>query len=306
MFLAWYVIGGLSLVPRGAIVVDTVLSFLFLAGFRLALRFYREQIVPEESPYEQRATKRRVAIIGAGTAGAALLRDIQSRGGLGMEVVCFVDDDRHKIGNRLHGKAILGPTRNLPELVESFQLKKLILAMPSAKPAVIRRVVGIINELGLEHDILPSVDQLLNRKVTVEHLRHVSPEDLLGREPVRLDDVAIEELIKGKVVLITGAGGSIGSELCRQVASHNPASLVLVERSEPSLFAIQQELKRDFEWLNIHPLAASVCNANRIESIFALHRPEVVFHAAAHKHVPLMEDQPVEAILNNSIGTSMV
>jgi FlaA1/EpsC-like NDP-sugar epimerase len=140
----------------------------------------------------------------------------------------------------------------------------------------------------------------------VSHLRHVSPEDLLGREPVPLDDVAIAEVIKNKVILVTGAGGSIGSELCRQIAAFHPQKILILERSEPALFAIEQELKKDFQWLDILPLAASVCNEERIASIFEAHKPDCVFHAAAHKHVPLMETQPAEAILNNTIGTRIV
>lgn len=304
--VVWYVVGGADMIPRGVIVTDLLVSFLLLCGFRLGLRFYRERVVREESSGEERLRRRKVAILGAGSAGAALFRDIQGRGGLGMEVVCFIDDDRSKIGQRLHGKPVLGPTRQLAKIAESLELKKAILAMPSARAASIRRIVGLLNDCGLDHDILPSVDQILHRRVTVEHLRHVSPEDLLGREPVRLDDEQIRHLLKGSVVAVTGAGGSIGSELCRQIASHGPLRLVLIERSEPALFAIQQELAREFEWVEVDACAASVCNGERINSIFQRHRPDIVFHAAAHKHVPLMESQPVEAILNNSIGTLLV
>jgi FlaA1/EpsC-like NDP-sugar epimerase len=187
-----------------------------------------------------------------------------------------------------------------------LNIQKVILAMPNAKPGVIQATIKTINELGIDHDILPSMDQLLHRKVTVSHLRHVSPEDLLGREPVQLDDAAIAEVIKNKVILVTGAGGSIGSELCRQIAAFHPQKLLILERSEPTLFAIEQELKKDFQWLDIVPLAASVCNEERIVSIFQVYKPDCVFHAAAHKHVPLMEAQPAEAILNNTICTRIV
>ncbi|MEI6070400.1 MAG: nucleoside-diphosphate sugar epimerase/dehydratase [Verrucomicrobiae bacterium] len=301
----WVALAGAMVIPRGVIASDVLLSFLALGGFRVALRLYREQTLSGR-PEDHQLGRRRVAIIGAGSAGAALVRDIQSRQGLGLEVVCFIDDDQTKIGNRLHGKPVLGPTRKLAEIAESLDLKKVIIAMPTAKPTVIKQLVSQINEAGLDHDILPSVDQLLRRKVTVEHLRHVSPEDLLGREPVQLDDAAIAGLIKGRVVLVTGGGGSIGSELCRQIASHAPAKLIVIERAEPSLFSIEQELRRDFGWLDTIPLAASVCNPERIGSVFEIFRPNLVFHAAAHKHVPLMEAQPAEAVLNNAIGTMIV
>jgi FlaA1/EpsC-like NDP-sugar epimerase len=178
--------------------------------------------------------------------------------------------------------------------------------MPTAKPAVIKRLVEQLNAAGIDHDILPSVAQLLHRQVTVSHLRRVDPEDLLGRESVALDHEGINALIKGKVVMVTGAGGSIGSELCRQIAEQNPARLILVERSEPALFAIEQELLGPHRHVDLVACASSVCDEESIARIFAQHRPQLVFHAAAHKHVPLMENQPAEALRNNSIGTEIV
>jgi FlaA1/EpsC-like NDP-sugar epimerase len=304
-FAAWFVIGGTYVVPRGVIVSDMVLSFLGLTAFRTALRIYREKL---SAPTVGSGTgrKRRAAILGAGTAGAALLRDIQGRQGLGLDVVCFVDDDRSKIGGTIHGKQVLGPTRSLASMVEELDLQKIIIAMPTAKPAVIKRLVEQINALGIDHDILPSVAQLLHRQVTVSHLRRVDPEDLLGREAVALDHEGIKALIKGKVVMVTGAGGSIGSELCRQIAEQNPSKLILVERSEPALFAIEQELLGSHRYIDLVACASSVCDEESISRIFSKNRPHLVFHAAAHKHVPLMESQPAEAIRNNSIGTEIV
>jgi FlaA1/EpsC-like NDP-sugar epimerase len=302
---AWFVFGGTNVVPRGVIVSDMVISFLGLTAFRTALRVYREKLsAPVDGSTSSR--KRRTAILGAGTAGAALLRDIQGRQGLGLDVVCFVDDDRAKIGGTLHGKQVLGPTRKLASLVEELDLQKIIIAMPTAKPAVIKKIVEQINSVGIDHDILPSVAQLLHRQVTVSHLRHVDPEDLLGREAVALDHAGISSLIKGKVVVVTGAGGSIGSELCRQIAGQNPSKLVLVERSEPALFAIEQELLRSHRHVELVSCASSVCDEESIARLFAKHRPSLVFHAAAHKHVPLMESQPAEAMRNNAIGTEIV
>ena len=301
----WFVLGGANIVPRGVIVSDMVISFLGLTAFRTALRIYREKL---SSPMDRAATnrKRRAAILGAGTAGAALLRDIQGRQGLGLDIVCFVDDDRAKIGGTLHGKQVLGPTRKLASLVEELDLQKIIIAMPTAKPAVIKRLVEQINILGIDHDILPSVAQLLHRQVTVSHLRRVDPEDLLGREAVALDHEGIKALIKGSVVMVTGAGGSIGSELCRQIAEQNPAKLILVERNEPSLFAIEQELIGSHRHVELVACASSVCDEVSIARAFGHQRPALVFHAAAHKHVPLMEGQPAEALRNNAIGTEIV
>ncbi|MBJ7391646.1 MAG: polysaccharide biosynthesis protein, partial [Chthoniobacterales bacterium] len=266
----WFVLGGANIVPRGVIVSDMVISFLGLTAFRTALRVYREKL---SSPTDRVATnrKRRAAILGAGTAGAALLRDIQGRQGLGLDIVCFVDDDRAKIGGTLHGKQVLGPTRKLASLVEELDLQKIIIAMPTAKPAVIKRLVEQINILGIDHDILPSVAQLLHRQVTVSHLRRVDPEDLLGREAVALDHEGIKALIKGRVVMVTGAGGSIGSELCRQIAEQNPAKLILVERSEPALFAIEQELLGSHRHVDLVACASSVCDEESIARAFAHH-----------------------------------
>jgi FlaA1/EpsC-like NDP-sugar epimerase len=302
---AWFALRGTDVIPRGVIVSDMVISFLGLTAFRTSLRVYREKLAaPADGGVPSR--KRRTAILGAGSAGAALLRDIQGRQGLGLDVVCFIDDDRAKIGGTIHGKQVLGPTRKLAALVEELDLQKIIIAMPTAKPAVIKRLVEQINALGIDHDILPSVAQLLHRQVTVSHLRRVDPEDLLGRESVALDHEGINALIKGKVVMITGAGGSIGSELCRQIAEQNPARLILVERSEPALFAIEQELLGSHRHVDLVACASSVCDEESISRIFTQQRPQLVFHAAAHKHVPLMENQPAEALRNNSIGTEIV
>jgi FlaA1/EpsC-like NDP-sugar epimerase len=301
----WVALGGADVIPRGVIVSDMVISFLGLTAFRTSLRVYREKLAaPADGGVPSR--KRRTAILGAGSAGAALLRDIQGRHGLGLDVVCFIDDDRAKIGGTIHGKQVLGPTRKLAALVEELDLQKIIIAMPTAKPAVIKRLVEQINALGIDHDILPSVAQLLHRQVTVSHLRRVDPEDLLGRESVALDHEGINALIKGKVVMVTGAGGSIGSELCRQIAEQNPARLILVERSEPALFAIEQELLGSHRHVDLVACASSVCDEESISRIFAQYRPQLVFHAAAHKHVPLMENQPAEALRNNSVGTEIV
>lgn len=304
-FAVWFLLGGNTVVPRGVIVSDMVLSFLGLTAFRTSLRLYREKLSAPTGGVGS-GRKRRAAILGAGTAGAALLRDIQGRQGLGLDVVCFVDDDRSKIGGTLHGKQVLGPTRKLASLVEELDLQKIIIAMPTAKPAAIKRLVEQINLLGIDHDILPSVAQLLHRQVTVSHLRRVDPEDLLGREAVALDHEGIKALIKGQVIMVTGAGGSIGSELCRQIAEQNPAKLILVERSEPALFAIEQELISSHRHVGLLASASSVCDEASIERIFAKYRPALVFHAAAHKHVPLMESQPAEALRNNAMGTEIV
>lgn len=300
----WSLSNGNMVVPRGVILTDFLLSLTGLGGLRTAMRIYRERMV--EAKKTSPANRRKVAIIGAGSSGSALFREIYSKPGLGMEVVCFIDDDPAKIGGTLHGRKIAGQRVDLPRLIENLKISRAILAMPTAPPAVIRETVDILNAAGIEHDILPSVTQLLHKEVSVSHLRHVEPEDLLGREVIQLNEEGIAKLLRDKVVLVTGGGGSIGSELSRQIASHNPAKIVIVERSEPALFQIEQELRISYPQLKIEPLATSVTQQRRMEDIFRRYRPDIVFHAAAHKHVPLMESQPIEAVLNNAYGTYVV
>jgi FlaA1/EpsC-like NDP-sugar epimerase len=301
----WFAVHGFMVVPRGVIVSDAVLSFLGLVGLRMAMRVYREKLTARRNQ-RPGGVRRRTMIIGAGDAGELLLRDIQTKPGLGLDVVCFVDDDPAKIGGTLHGKPVVGPLNELGALARQAAIRKVIIAMPSAPPAVIKEVVRDINQLGLDHDILPSVSQMLHRQVTVSHLRRVDPEDLLGRAAVPLDEQGIGEMIRGEAVLVTGAGGSIGSELCRQIAEVGPAKLLLVERSEPALFAIEQELRGRFPALEIQALAHDVRDEPFMHVIFDACAPTHVFHAAAHKHVPLMEAQPAEAISNNALGTEVM
>jgi len=300
----WYASAGQAVVPRSSLLTDFLVSTMAFGVLRTTMRVYREQVI--ESKHTSVGHPKRVAIVGAGSAGSTLLREIQSKRGLGMQVVCFFDDDESKIGGALHGRRIAGRQKDLPRLIREWCITRVIIAMPSAAPLVIRQTVEVLNQLGIEHDILPSVTQLLRKSVSVSHLRHVEPEDLLGRQAVKLDDAGIRDLISNRKILVTGAGGSIGAELCRQIALYKPALLVLLDRSEPALFQIEQELIGTCPGLKLEALSTSVTDCNSMEKAFARLRPEVVFHAAAHKHVPLMESQPYEAIFNNSSGTQAV
>jgi FlaA1/EpsC-like NDP-sugar epimerase len=299
----WFLFAGVGIVPRGVIVSDMVLGFTFLAAMRTLLRIYRERILNKGSA--PATGRKKIAIVGAGPSAAALLRDIASRPGLGLDVVCLLTDEVAKIGSTLHGKPVMGPVSSLGRLAKSLGLQKAIIATTEAKPALIKELVRESSALGLELDVLPSVSQLVHRQVTVSHLRHVEMSDLLGREEIQLDEEGIGSMCHGQTVLVTGAGGSIGSELCRQLASLNPARLLLVERSEPSLFAIEQELRRSYPHIDLVPRAYDICSAGQMERFFSEHAPAFVFQAAAHKHVPLMEEQPEEAIRNNVLGTAV-
>lgn len=300
----WHLSKAMEVVPRAVILTDFLLSVTGLAVIRTGMRIYRERF--SEPGGITRTRRKKTAIIGAGSAGSALFREIQSKAGLGMEIVCFIDDDAGKIGGTLHGRKIAGSRADLPMLVDHLQIARAIIAMPGASPAVIRETVGILNQAGIEHDILPSVTQLLHKEVSVSHLRHVNPEDLLGRDQVRLDEAGIKTMVSGKVIMVTGAGGSIGSELCRQIGLLGPSKLLLIERGEPALFQIEQELRNLYPGLALEPFSTNVTQPSRMGHIFETFRPDLVFHAAAHKHVPLMESQPLEAIFNNSYGTQVV
>ena len=297
---AWFVSGGSGMIPRGTIVVDFILSFLGVCGLRIVMRLLRDRFFVTRA---RAAQAKRVAILGAGEAGATLVREIQSKPGLGLDVVCFFDDDPKKVGRTLHGIPVVSNVEEMLPAMSRLEIAKAIIAMPGASPAVISELVSDLNASGIDHDILPSVNCILSRKFSVERLRHVAPEDLLGRAPVVLDEDSINTLIRGSRVLVTGAGGSIGRELCRQIAGRNPEVLVLMERAEPALFEVEQEILRDYPSIALEAVAVSVCNEHQLDTVFSVHSPALVFHAAAHKHVPLMERQPGEAVWNNTFGT---
>ncbi len=296
----WFVVGVPYAPPRAVIVTDLLISFLFLCGFRLSLRLLREGYFDRHS---NTVGHKRIAVIGAGDVGASLVRDFQMRRGLGMSPMAFFDDDRTKWGTSIHGILVQGGPDTLPDYLQRQSLDEVIIAMPGAAGRRIREVVALLNKLHLRFEIVPSYQQLVTGKVRVSQIRPVEFQDLLGREPVNLQTSRIQELVAKQVVMVTGAGGSIGSELCRQIAALGPRELLLIERSEFLLFQIEQELKQIGYGSEIVPLVADLLDAGRMEWIFQRFTPAVVFHAAAHKHVPMMENQPAEAFRNNCLGT---
>jgi len=274
-----------------------------ISGMRTLLRIVREKISGEK---ENKKKRKRVAIIGAGNRGARLQNEIRSMRGLGLEVVCFFDDDPRKKSVLLHGVPVLGQPEGIKDAMEELGLSKAIIAMPNASATRIREVVNILNDCGLDNHILPSFSQTLESGASVLRLRHVEIEDLLGREPVRLDTNHISEMVRGKVLLVTGAGGSIGSELSRQIASYQPEKLILFERCEAALFLIEQELLKSFPASQICAFPADINDSERVREAFLKYQPKIIFHAAAHKHVPMMESHPSEAVFNNLIGTRTI
>ncbi len=280
-----------------------VLSFFALCACEGLVRLSYRIFTSIRLPGSVKASDRRVLIAGAGTSGAVILKEMLTSQYAQGHVVCFVDDDKNKVGKILNGVPIAGKREDIPGLVEKYKVDEIYIAMPSAPAKDRKEIIEICRETGCSVKILPGIYQLLNGEVSVGKLREVEIEDLLGREPVRVNIDEILDYVRGKVVLVTGGGGSIGSELCRQIAGHHPKQLIVFDVYENNAYDLQQELKDKFPKLHLVVLIGSVRNTHRIESVFEKYRPEIVYHAAAHKHVPLMEDSPNEAIKNNVFGT---
>jgi FlaA1/EpsC-like NDP-sugar epimerase len=289
-------------VPFSVVFVDTLLSGALIALPRLLVRVTRKGSLRRRH-YE---SGKRVLIAGAGDAGKLVVKELFATSQLGLEPIGFVDSDATKHGHMLAGLPVFGPLAHIPEIVERFGVAEIIIAMPSAPGTVIRQVVRAALACGIPTRTVPSLPEIISRQGNATGLREVEIQDLLRRDAVETDLAAVAELATGETVLITGAGGSIGSELCRQLARLAPARLVLLGHGENSIFDIFQELTLSFPDVSILPVIADVRDRNRIFHIFQQQRPHAVFHAAAHKHVPLMEDNVLEAVTNNVAGTRNV
>lgn len=288
--------------PRSALGIDWLLSLVLIGGSRFALR-----ILAEQSALSQANGKgKRALVIGAGDAGALVVRELQKSSQLNLTPVGLLDDDPAKQKHAIYGVTVIGKVDDLPSMIDLHKVDIVIIAIPSAPGQLVRRVNDVCRMKGISSRTVPGVYELIGGKVSINRLREVEINDLLRREPVRVNDEAVGAALAEKRVLVTGAGGSIGSELCRQIARRNPSELVLLGHGENSIFEIFLELHADYPDLLISPVIADVRNAERLTQVFAQHHPEVVFHAAAHKHVPLMEVNIVEAITNNIIGTRNV
>jgi FlaA1/EpsC-like NDP-sugar epimerase len=294
---------GAAAPPLVVILADFMLSFLFISAARLLCRLVRERVFRPAGRSKSRML--RVGVIGAGYAGATLARELDIKKHLGLKCVAFFDDNPQKWGSSVHGIRVLGAPEILLEN-KSLRLDKVIIAMPSAAGRRVREIVSLLQRAVIRFETVPTLDQLATGKVKVSQLRPVEIEDLLGREPVKLETEPIRSILRGQVVMVTGAGGSIGSELCRQIASFGPARVLLVEQSEVQMFQVEQELISLGYGHLIVPLVADVFDLPRMQGIFDRYQPQIVFHAAAHKHVPMMEAQPVEAIKNNVIATAQL
>ncbi len=295
--------------PRSIFVLDYAFSILLIGGMRFAIRTIHDVSVnamPRSGEGAPPSVRRRILVLGAGDAGEMLMREIVRSHGRRYAPIGFLDDSTTKQGERIHGVPVLGPIEDVPRFVKERSIDEVILAIPSLRGREMRRIVDMCRPTGVTLRTVPGLSDLIDGTVTVSQLAEVKIEDLLGREPVKLDTVAIGSFLEDRVVLVTGAGGSIGSELCLQIARFAPKRLVLVEQAENNLFEIHRALLRSHGDVEVVPYVADICDSKRLDAIFAAERPAVVFHAAAHKHVPMMEANPGEAIKNNVFGTKKV
>ena len=289
--------------PWSVIIIDVILAVGGVVGLRVARRMIFER-------FERNATashrKKAVLMIGAGRAGVLAAREILGRGDADLEIRGFVDDDVKKVGSVIHGIKVLGTTSDLPGLVAEFGIDHVVITIARATRPEMRRLLDICESVPVKARVIPGLLELLQGNINVSRIRNVEIEDLLGREPVQLDMELVSRFITQRTVVVTGAGGSIGSELTRQIARFGPRRLLLIEQAEGALFDIDRELQSRFPGVEIVPVIADVTDAERLDRLFAKHRPDVVLHAAAHKHVPMMEKNPGEAVKNNVVGTRTV
>ncbi len=285
--------------PRSFYFMGTVMSFVTTTGLRFSYRFVRQA----RQELRGRKDRENVMIIGAGEAGRSLIREISASKRLNSRVVCIIDDNPSKRHRILEGVKVEGGREEIPHAVEKYQVDKIIFAIPSASGEKRRAILDICKTTGVKIQVVPGMYQFVSGEVSVSKLRDVEIQDLLGREPITVNLHEICQYISDKVVIVTGGGGSIGSELCRQIAKSNPKLLIIFDIYENNAYDIQMELKRTHPELSMEVLIGSVRNTARLDYVMSKYRPEIVFHAAAHKHVPLMEDSPNEAIKNNVFGT---
>jgi FlaA1/EpsC-like NDP-sugar epimerase len=285
----------------GVIMADMAATFLLLGGLRMVTRLYYEEFRTVEA-----GRLKRFLIVGAGNAGEALLREIHRMPIAQYEVVGFIDDDPVKEGITIHGLPVLGNVEQLPKVCEERNIEEIAIAMPSASPQQLRRVIQVCEGTKIRFRTVPSITDIASGKFRVSQIRDVDINDLLGRETVQLDLDLIEAFAKDKTILVTGAGGSIGSEMCRQLCNFNPELLLLIEQAENPLFYIERELRRRFPEVNIEAIICNITDSIRVDEIFKEYEPKIVIHAAAHKHVPMMELNASEAIKNNIMGTQIV
>ncbi len=299
---------------RSVFIIDWCFTILFISGYRMLIRIYFEHF-GEDKPglisirkalnifNRKRAGNKRLLIIGAGNCGEKIYREIRDNARLKYNVVGFLDDDSAKVGKKIHGIPVLSSIGDIKNVIKKVEADEALIAIPSVNSGQMRTVVANCKESGIRFKTVPGMGELINGKVTINAIREVAYRDLLGREVINLDEKRIGGYIQGQCVLVTGAGGSIGSELCRQISRFRPRDIILYERAESPLFEIELELKRNFPYIKIFAVLGDIRDRAQLSHAFSNSRPQVVFHAAAYKHVPIMELQPWKAVKNNILGT---
>ena len=286
--------------PISYYLMGIMLQFILITGIRFSYRFV---LLIREAVHEDETYLKRVMIIGAGQAGQMILRDIRTSHRVEEKVHCIIDDNPNKWGRYIDGVPVVGGTDNILQACEEYSIEKIYVAIPSASVEQRKSILTVCNETSADVMQLPGLYEFMTGQVSVASMKKVEVEDLLGRDPIKVDMKEIYDYISGKTVLITGGGGSIGSELARQVAAHAPKKLIIFDVYENNAYSIQLELRRKYPYLDLEVLIGSVRDSRKIFQVFDIYKPDIVYHAAAHKHVPLMEDSPCEAIKNNAIGT---
>ena len=290
-----------STIPLNVMVVGILLSIFFVLGYRILYRVYRRTLL--YIPFKYSADQRRVMVVGAGSAGTMIINEMMARRELKYNPIVLIDDDKNKLGKRISGVKIEGNRYDIPYIAGEQEIDLILIAIPSLDAKNKAELIDICKETNCKLQIVPGMYEIISGKATVSKIKDVDLEDLLGRDPIVLDNKGIEDYIKGRTILVTGAGGSIGSELCRQIAAFQPKRLVLFDIYENNVYDIQNELKEDFPDMDMSVLIGSIRDRERLHEVFSKYKINVVFHAAAHKHVPLMEDSPKEAVKNNVFGT---
>jgi FlaA1/EpsC-like NDP-sugar epimerase len=293
-----------NILPRSVLILDGLLCFSVMIGVRVFTRIFRERILLKTK--SSHANVKSVVIVGAGGVGQNIVKEIRENPKLQKVVVGFVDNDPRRHGKIFQGVPVLGAVSDLNKICLKNAIDMVLIAQTSVSPLELREIVGFCKQSDIVSKILPPVGDIIDGKVSLEHVRPVSLEDLLGRQPVRLEVENIRQYLKGKRILVTGAAGSIGSEICRQVAHFGPRSLILFENAETPLFRLEKELRETFPKLAVHPCLGDIRHKDKVDHFFGKHLPQVVFHAAAYKHVPMSEINPVEVVQNNVFGTRNV
>ncbi|MGD0624811.1 MAG: nucleoside-diphosphate sugar epimerase/dehydratase [Thermodesulfobacteriota bacterium] len=301
--------------PRSVFILDWILTFIFITGIRVAIRIFLSEnerdfqmlfgksLSPKR---EAKARSRRLLIIGAGDAGEKMLREIRDNRRLNYEVVGFLDDNSRKKGMKIHGVPVLGPIPEIAEITSRHNIEEILIAIPSASAKQMREIIENCEPTGLKFRTTPAIGELINGRISFSTIREVSFEDLLGRDPVNLNMKSIGNYLADKVIFVSGAGGSIGSELCRQIVPFGPKKLILVDKTENSLFDLEMEFRQRFPDVFITPILGNVKHKDYLDKLFAAYKPQVVFHAGAFKHVPIVELNPWEAVFNNIVGTKNI